>query len=425
MPGKIGARSLVHGAAKTLERVLLFCSAIATALLLIQRAYPQSYKGNTNTLFYAWRTESADRDTSQTHILLSEQLRLSCTNVLAEGLSFHTYVRALKDFAPDDSANFERIFRLHNMYAQYSPSRWADVRLGRQYLSLGVARGSVDGVALRIRVPRASRLSIFAGLGVSGDSLILKSWSESSLFGGQLASSFFPGTDLSLSFINRSVRDTNIQQEAGLEARFRLMPGLRPSIGADYSLLSEGLKRIHIGISSFELDLVSAYINYTYTKPTFPENSFFSEFETPGYGRARLGVSYYPKWIASWSGVYVTSLYEEETSHYVELSADGDWASIGVGHSFGYGGGRSGVYVSTFYPVTPRLEIAAGVDYARYRIAALGSESGTEDDLAAHLGGSFAFLKDMELLSRIEYLLNEDYEYDIRFLSTLSVGFGR
>jgi hypothetical protein len=412
-----------------LQRTAGICFVLFVAALIPflgnHNAFPQSCTGNANTLFYAWRTESTDRDTAETHVLLSEQFRMNCTDLLVEELSFHAYVRALKDFAPNDSAGLQKVLKIHNMYAQYSPIRYASVRLGRQNLSFGVARGSLDGATVSLKVPRAVRITGFVGLGVSGDSLTVRGWSEGSLFGGQFAASPLAGTDLAVSFISRSVRNTNIHREASVEARYRLLPGLRPSIGIDYDLLAEELKKVYLGFLSTGLSNVTAYANCSYTKPIFPDGSFFEELEPSGIGRVRLGATCYPGWIASLSAVYVTTAQEDRVAHYIELSADQDWISVGTGMGLGYGGARSGLFASIFYPLTDRLDVAGGVDYARYKKAALEDESDREDDLAVHLGTDLRFLRELKMHSRIEYLLNEEYDIDIRFLSVLSVGFGR
>ena len=401
---------------------MLVCLGVVTPLLLSQHSNSQSCRGNATTLLYLWKIESEASDSNQTHLLLSEQFGMDCTDLVTEGLSFHTYMRALKDFVDSDSSGLQRIIRVHNLYAQYAPTGWARFRLGRQFLSLGVTRGSVDGATVRLGAPADIRATFFAGLSVSGDSLTLKGWEDGNLLGGQLVTTYLPKTVISGSFVNRSSNGQSIQQKLGLEAKLKPHPGLHPSFGVYYDFSEEELKKLYFGCVSNGLDVASAYANYTYTNLTVPEG-FLSEEDSPsGRGRLRVGASYYPQWISALSVVYVAAMYEEESSYHVEFSADKDWGSVGIGHSFGYGGGRTGAFATAFYPLLPNLTISTGVDYAKYRYSS--DEDDSENDLATHLGVDVSLARNLKIHGRTEVLQNEEYDYDVRFLTTVSVGFG-
>jgi hypothetical protein len=222
--------------------------------------------------------------------------------------------------------------------------------------------------------------------------------------------------------VNRTNDGETAQQELGLEAKSKLHPGFHPSFGAYYDFSEEELRKLFVGCASNGLDAVSAYGNYTYTNLTVPEG-FLSEEDSPsGRGRLRVGASYYPQWVSALSVVYVAAMYEEESSHHVELSADQDWGSVGIGHSFGYGGGRTGAFANAFYPLLPNLTISGGIDYARYKYSS--AENDSENDLATHLGVDVSVARNLKIYGRTEVLQNEEYDYDFRFLTTVSVGFG-
>ncbi|MFQ5906735.1 MAG: hypothetical protein ACE5JA_09205, partial [bacterium] len=198
-----------------------------------------------------------------------------------------------------------------------------------------------------------------------------------------------------------------------------------PFLGANYDLINGTINELYVGLFNTSHRTLSTYFNYTYLKPTFAENSYFKKFsdEANGHSRMRLSTTYTPDWIASLTGSYVTSIYEKDVSHYFELTADGDYASLGVGHSFGFGGERSSVFGVFNYPILTYLDLNAGADYARYGIATEEEASETNDDLVAYVGGEWRPLEKVRIDMRIEDLVNEEYQYDIRFFSSLSVGF--
>lgn len=395
------------------------------ALLIILTAstcYCQHCAGNVSTIVYGWRAQGDSTDS--VHTLVSQQLRLDCSNIITEGFSFHTFVRTLKDFTPADSAEWKRILKIHNLYAQYRIPRRADIRLGRQFLAFGVARGSMDGAVVTFRFPGAARLVGFAGLGVSGESLAVQSWEDSHILGGHLYVDYLPGTKISTSFVQKTVNDTATEKKIGFDLRFQPYPGFRPFVGANYDLINSTINKFCVGLFNTSYSRLSTYFNYTYSKPTFPENSYFRNFSSKARSRVRLATTYRPDWIASFTGAYVTTVYSRGPSYYFELSADGDYASLGVGHAFGFGGERSGVFGAFNYPVLAYVDVNAGVDYARYGIETEEEALKTEDDLVAYVGGQWRPFEKVRLDVRVEDLINEEYDYDIRFLSSLSVGFG-
>ena len=95
-----------------------------------------------------------------------------------------------------------------------------------------------------------------------------------------------------------------------------------------------------------------------------------------------------------------------------------------MGHAFGFGGKRSGVFGAFNYPILDYADVNAGVDYAMYGLETEEEVTETEDDLVAYVGGQWRPFEKVKVEVRVEDLINEKYDYDIRFLSSLSVGFG-
>ncbi len=403
----------------------LLCFTLFLTLVAARRGNCYSYRGAATTFFYIWQTESEDGDSSSTELLLSEELRFDYERLPIEGLSFHTYLRALKHFAPEDSAGFEKIFKVHNLYAVYSPARWADIRVGRQFLSYGVSRGSMDGATVRLTVPGIGRIVGIAGTAVSTESLSVQPIDGNLVWGGQIASDYLPNSDISASYFTSNRNDTTSRQTAGIDARFRPLPGVRPFLGMTYDFVGSRVNKWYVGCAARGFNDLSGYLGYTYLEPTFSDNSFFATLSSRGRSRIRLSATYSPDWIASFTAVYVNSLYETETSHYVEVSADASRASIGIGHSLGFGGERTAAFVTGNYDPLFWLLLTGGIEYARYGVATLDEPSEREDDLVAHVGADVRLSKDVGIHTRVEYLINDEYIYDVRFLSLLSLGFGR
>ena len=380
------------------------------------------FAGNASTIVYGWSAQGDSADSL--HTLVSQQLLLDWSDVITEGLSFHTFVRSLKDFTLADSAEWKRILKIHNLYAQYRVPRRADIRIGRQFLAFGVARGSMDGAAVTLKIPGTGRLVGFAGLGVSGESLAVQSWEDSHILGGHLYVNYLPGTKISTSFVQRTANDTTTEQKMGFDLRFQPYPGFNPFVGANYDIINSTVNEFYVGLFNTSYSRLSTYFNYTYSKPTFAENSYFKNFSSEARNRVRLATTYSPDWIASFTGAYVTTVYNKGPSYYFELSADGDYASLGVGHAFGFGGERSGVFGALNYPILNYVDVNAGVDYAKYGLETEEEVTETEDDLVAYVGGQWRPFEKVKVDVRVEDLINEKYDYDIRFLSSLSVGFG-
>jgi len=394
------------------------------AMLGASTCYSQQCTGNASTIVYGWKSQGDDTDT--VHVIGSQQLRFDCSDILTDGLSFHTFVRALKDFSPGDSSVFQRILKIHNLYAQYDLPKWGNIRFGRQFLSFGVAKGSMDGATVTFRVPRIARLVGFAGMGVCGESLSVQSWDESQVVGGHLYSNYLPKTSVSVSLVQRASEDTTTEQKMGFDLRFRPYPGFTPFLGANYDFINSTINELYVGLFNTSHRILSTYLNYTYLKPTFAKDSYFKNFSehTKSHSRMRLSTTYNPDWIAAFTASYVTSIYEKDVSYSFELTADGNYASIGAGHSFGFGGEHSNIFGTFNYPILAYLDMNVGVDYGTYGTATEEDVSETENDLVAYLGGDWRPFENVRIDMRVENLINEEYQYDIRFLSSLSVGFG-
>jgi hypothetical protein len=354
----------------------------------------------------------------------SQQLCLDFSDIATDGLSFHTFVRALKDFNSEDSSDMKRILKIYNLYTEYGSHNRGFIRLGRQFLSFGVGKGSIDGATGQLVIPGMARLTAFAGLGVQSESLSVQAWEESRTLGGQLSVQYLHKTDITASFVEKAVRDTSTEQKMRLDLRTELRPGLRPYVGADFDFVESTLSRLYAGFADNRTDKLSSYINYSYLKPAFPKNSFFHKLENEGYSRVRAGVTFNPAWVADFTVTFVSSIYETDNAHYLEVSADGEWLSLGAGHSFGYGGERTGVFASASYPVFKTLNLDAGLDYAVYRFTEEDAVSSDENDIAGYTGAKWKPFANVDIGARVENLVNQDYEYDVRFVSNISIGFG-
>jgi hypothetical protein len=212
---------------------------------------------------------------------LYEYLSGDVSNLGGNPLSFHFYGWGRLDLA-DDTDDDGRGGDLASAYLQYlHPTGNGEVRLGRFFLTEGVAAEILDGIFLKGRTPVGFGLSVFGGVPVERS--ITSTDEGDSIYGGRLFFARAGFVEIGVSYL---MEDGNFQGDDRemIGGDIWLKPGIPVELSgrADYNNSTSSLARQRYVLRlmpSSRLDLAVGYEDYSY-KDLF-QNALNSAFLSP------------------------------------------------------------------------------------------------------------------------------------------------
>ncbi len=152
----------------------LAVAGIASAVILglattaFDEASAVRLTGTSSTALYTQEVAgSGAEEKFENRARLYERIRFGLTDFAGSGLSFHGFLTARNDLTNEAFADTRT--RLYHAYLRYHrPSKHRDgirldTRLGRQWISVGVGSGTIDGAALSVDRTGWGGITLFAG----------------------------------------------------------------------------------------------------------------------------------------------------------------------------------------------------------------------------------------------------------------------
>jgi hypothetical protein len=306
---------------------------------------PITLKGRLGTYIYSF--EKFNPDASSEHLTLSyESINLSATNIGTSALSFHSYLRTLNN--PDDDDQNSPSTKIYNLYLQLDDLVWdGSVRLGRQFLYSGVARGKMDGIKVELAPHRDVAVTGFLGTQEPDDlSTKVDSWSSSNTWGGRVRVDHIPDTQIGWSYNQRSRNDEEEARLTGIDVRNRSISPLDIYGKFDWDLVAKRPSYLVVKASARIGPRLSLSGEFAHHNPQIRSNSILSVFRQKSYNQVRFRPYFQLTERLGLEGGYATVRYSEDSTHRLEGGVTFGRGSAGFIYRTGYGGTTGGGYGS-------------------------------------------------------------------------------
>ena len=328
---------------------------------------PLALKANIGTYAYSME-EQKDDSSSERHLVSYESIDLDIFDIGAPGLSFHSYTRTLNNpYRADLDGPSTKIYSL---YMQYRASSLRGmIRLGRQFVYSGVARGKMDGARIDFTPVDGVSLTGFLGTAEPEDvSTRLDSWSSSNMWGCRMQVQRIPGTLAAWSF-SQHTRNGDVEGRLiGIDLRNRSVSGLDLYGRFDWDLMAGRTSYLTLRASSRVNNRLSFSGEFERHNPQVRSNSILSVFRQDAYNQVRVRPYLKLGGRLGLEGGYSLVSYNAAKTHRLDAGLDFGPGRIGLIYRAGYGGNTTGGYGSFQIEPLNSLRVRLSADFQRYRI---------------------------------------------------------
>lgn len=423
-----------------MEKRIYYTVIFILLLFFILPLHSQTISTRLSTYFYTWeRYDSVltpGEYTSTNHIRGYQNFLLDIT----EGKwSFSTSVQTEEDLIEKSGRGFA--YRFYNAYIKGSNLfDVLDVKLGRQYVSAGTGRGTLDGINLKLKLGKEKEfhLSGYAG-GLTPYTYDFDDYGvffKNFAFGGQL--SYFGVKDLKLSasYFNKhrkpqsytTVRadssfnrmeyivdiDEFADQLGGLDFSYRkLKYNFFGKLYYDFNL--KKLYRGEINGSVSATDKLRFSLGYTYRQPQISYNSIFWVFNYRQYNELELGADYLLNKNINIYAKAANVFYTDENSLRFQVGFSHPNFGLSIIKYSGYTGESEGAYGYVNYELMKsKLSLTSGLSYSNYKIKNYSDEK--ENSLSGMLGFTYRPVNRITIDVQGQLISNRIYKTDTRLL---------
>jgi hypothetical protein len=423
-----------------MEKRIFYPVIIILLLFLILPLHSQTISTRLSTYFYTWeRYDSVltvGEYSSTSHLRGYQNFLLDIT----EGKwSFSTSIQTEEDFIEKSDRGFA--YRFYNAYIKGSNLfDMLDVKLGRQYVSAGTGRGTLDGINLKLKLGKEKEfhLSGYAG-GLTPYTYNFDDYGvffKNFAFGGQL--SYFGVKDLKLSasYFNKNRKpqsyttvradssfnrmeyvvdiDEFADQLGGMDFSFR-KPKYNFFGKLYYDFNLKKLYRGEINGSVNATDKLKFSLGYTYRQPQISYNSIFWVFNYRQYNELELGADYLVNKNINIYARAANVFYTDENSLRVQLGFSHPNYGLSIIKYTGYAGESEGAYGYFNYELMrSKLSLTSGLSYSNYKIKNYSDEK--ENSLSGMLGFTYRPVNRITIDVQGQLISNRIYKTDTRLL---------
>jgi hypothetical protein len=304
----------------------------------------------------------------------------------------------------DDDGLLGRLYFLHVNYAL--PSDHGDLRLGRQYVSLGAGAGTVDGISAELRNLGPLHATVFAGYDVRFAETTDRTRPGNTLAGVSVGGSFLNGNNLDVSYLRKYDQSDLIREMAGVHVDQRFLDKAKAYVDLRYDLLHGTYSEFLAGAKLFPFSApVTFTAEYFASYPTFDADTIYTAFAVTRYREALGRVDYIVTPQFTVYGGYTRADYDGPTADVGTIGVRAvpkQVAGLGLNASMdlrrGYPGDLTGFQASVDYAFG-KAALAAGLSYD---VLQRDSMAGDFSAKKVWGGGSYEFRKNMTARLRVE-----------------------
>lgn len=379
---------------------------------------------------YLWYTDPfKDKDQSD----LVQYLKFSATKVEPTGrLSAVGYGRLSGQFGGENDPKLGDddglLGRLYFLYVNYAlPSDRGDIRLGRQYVSVGAGSGTVDGISAELRNLGPVRATVFAGYDVRFAETTDRTRPGNYLAGVSVGGSFLEGNNVDVSYLRKYDQNDLIREMVGVHDDQRIFDKAKVYADLRYDVLHGTYSEFLAGAKLFPFSApVTFTAEYFASYPTFDADTIYTAFAVTRYREALGRVDYIVTSRLTFYGAYTRADYDGPTA---DIGTVGVRATpkrvpgLGLNASLdvrsGYPGDLTGFQASADY-VFGKATLAAGITYDVFQ-----RDSMTENFSAKKVwgGGSYEFRKNMTARLRVEDTETRQFRNEFQGRASVDLSF--
>ncbi len=323
-------------------------------------------------------------------------------------LYFTGYMRFAHRGVPTEWEN-----RYYNGYIHWqSGKNRLRLRLGRQFLYSGVMNGTMDGLLLSAAPGKNIRIKLFGG------TESFKHRQDSSILGGYFSYRAFRQMKIAVSYFQKNRSNQTIWQLGGISMNGKIQSGLYYNGQFDYNFQTSSYQGMRYRLTYY-VRKWSFTAEYNNQKPRIYADSYFRIFEIEAFSQFRSGVTYQINRYQL--GLYlVNTLYDEDISNQLQLTAGGNWGLIGLIYKNGFGGDNAGVFGEIRYPILANLYLHLFSSYYNFQRQTLD----ISEDATAFSGGlEYRLKRQFRIQAEIQESINSYYKNDLRSLLRISYFF--
>ncbi len=326
-------------------------------------------------------------------------------------LSVSGYGRLSRQFGADDKTlpgNSDDVLgRLYFLYADYSlPSDRGQVRMGRQYVSVGAGAGTVDGVNVELRNLGPVSASVFGGYNVAFAEISDRTRGGNYLAGGSLGGSFFEGNNVSVSYLRKYDQSDIVREMFGAHADQRILGKAKAYVDWRYDVLHQANAEFLAGVKAIPFSVPFVLTGEYYDSyPTFDADTIYTAFAVTRYKEIGARADYFLSSEWTLNAGYANSDYEGPTADQFTFGVtarpkrlEGLRVKASVVARNGYPGDMTGFQVSGEYSAK-KATVGAGLDYD---VIQRDSMTGDFSAKKYWAGGSYEVMKNMTARLRVE-----------------------
>lgn len=327
---------------------------------------PPTLKGNIST--YVYSLEALEPNgTSDRQVFSYESIDLEALDLGTGGLSLRTYLRTLNN--PADADNEGPSAKVYNLYLEYrKPSGNGLIRIGRQFLYSGVARGKMDGLRFDLTPSNGVTVTGFVGTQEpDGLSTKVDSWSSSHTWGGRVRVDRIPDTQIGWSFNQRSRHGEEEARLIGIDVMNHSIRPIELYGKFDYDHIAKRTSTLVFQASTRIGSKLSLSGEFARHHPQMRSNSILSVFRQEPYDQVRLRPFFRLTENYGLEGSYGIVRYDGDRTHRLSAGLNFGRGSAGFFYRSGYGGKTAGGYGNLYLIPHDDLEIRLAANYQKYR----------------------------------------------------------
>ena len=398
-----------------------------------------------NNAFYTWKrvdslTGSNADATYTTHLKGYQNL--------AFDLNFGKWT--LSSFVQTDEDIINKIdrgfsFRFYDAYLKGNNLfNVLDLKLGRQYVSAGSGRGTIDGAHFKLKLGDRKQYQIVGYGGyltpLAYDFQGYKQLKDNFLAGGQFL--YYGVKDLSVGLSYAMKRrgmdpyytirpdelfnpkvvyietESKSEQIAGADVSYRINKKHNVFGRAYYDINMKKLYKAEINANFALTDKVKFSVGYYYKQPQISYNTIFWVFNYKKYQEVEAGIDYAARIFGTDANVYGRFggvFYESDNSLKFQFGVSNPWYGLGVVKCTGYAGETEGAFGYFNHDLYKnQFVLTSNLSYSRYNLGNYNADK--VDVFSGALGLTYRPVNHFSIDAQGQFMTNEIYKFDTRFL---------
>jgi len=400
----------------------IICLVFLLALTLFKQSLAVELRSNISTYFNSYQTQDLYTEEKTSYFRAYQSFRFDLKQIGTKNLSFHTYFRSTTDFIHKNST--DPTTKIYNAYIDWKNiKKVLNLRLGRQFLYVGVGNATMDGLRLDFKPKKKVQLTGYIGFQLPKDRWTkVDTWEKSHIFGGELATTYLKNTRLAISYVQKKREEAFEKYFIGINAT-HFYKKLHLFSRFYYDLVYERVQNFTLrGSGSGLLDKLYLSFEYQFRQPSIYSNSVFSVFKQESYSIFRFSGAYQPIKSFKFSSEYDLTLYKSDNSIRTRFGIEYAFIALGVNFRRGYGGESNGVYGRIIHSFRRNLVFSASTDYGKYKLDEEQESKNESFILASRV--EWEPLKNFKLALEVQDVRNKVKSYDLRMVGRVSYKFG-